>query len=161
MHVSIRRATRDDADAIAGLAVELVEQHVGYDPVRFSRIGDRGGMADYYRSRTGAENAAVLVAEQAGTVIGFAYLEYEPILYAELAVNVAWLHDIYVVAEARSTGAGRILIKAIAAESRRLGAAKLLLSVAAKNTAGQTFFERYGFRNTMFEMMLELDKDEV
>ena len=35
-----------------------------------------------------------LIIELDGEIIGFAYLHYEPVLYAELAVKAAWLHDI-------------------------------------------------------------------
>jgi hypothetical protein len=82
MPVEVRRANRDDAAAIARLALQLIDQHVGYDPVRFSHIGDLAGMASYYGSRTGAHGAVVLVAEDEDSVIGFAYMEFEPVLYA-------------------------------------------------------------------------------
>jgi len=153
----IRRATADDAVAIADYAMQLVEQHIGYDPTRFSRIADREGMARYYAERTSASNAAVLVAVDGGNVIGFAYLEYEPILYAALAVKVAWLHDIFVNASARGLGVGKLLMDSVKNEAKRLGADKVLLSVAARNTTGREFFEDRGFTPTMHEMMLVID----
>ena len=157
--VTIRPATIRDADIIAGFAMTLVEQHVAYDPVRFSRIADREGMARYYGGRTEAENAAVLVAEMGGKVVGFAYLEYEPILYADLAVRVAWLHDIFIDNPARGSGVGRRLIDAVKSEAKRLGAGKVLLSVAARNAAGRAFFDSSGFTTTMHEMMFVIDDD--
>ena len=155
--VTVRPATIEDADIIAEFAMLLAEQHVGYDPIRFSRIADREGMARYYGGRTSANNAAVLVAEQDGKVIGFAYFEFEPILYAELAVNAAWLHDIYVDASVRGLGAGQLLMNAVRDEAKRVGAHKVLLSVAARNAAGQEFFEHCGFMPTMHEMMLVVE----
>lgn len=155
--ITIRRATKADADAIADMASKLVEQHVGYDPVRFSRIAGRKGMAGYYGERADAVNAAILMAENGSRVIGFAYLEFEPILYAELAVKVAWLHDIFVDESARGRGAGKMLIAAVVDEARSLGAGKVLLSVAARNTAGREFFDHSGFVTTMHEMMLVVD----
>jgi L-amino acid N-acyltransferase YncA len=137
--------------------MQLAEQHVGYDPRRFSLIGDRDGMANYYAGRAEAKNAAVLVAEDDGKVIGFAYFEFEPVLYAELAVKVAWLHDIYVDEAARGSGAGKMLLDVAAVEAKHLGAKKMLLSVAAFNVAGKEFFERNGFVTTMHEMMLVFD----
>ena len=113
MEVVVRRATRDDAAKIAEFAVALAEQHVGYDPVRFSRLMTLEGAAWFYGSRPEAENATVLVAESDGRVVGFAYMQYEPVLYAELVTKVAWLHDIYVEPESQSTGAGRSLLEAI------------------------------------------------
>jgi hypothetical protein len=44
MDVQVRRAEKSDAPAVAELALRLVEQHVGYDPVRFARIATLDGM---------------------------------------------------------------------------------------------------------------------
>ena len=86
-------------------------------------------------------------------------MEYEPVLYAELATDAALLHDIYVEPDARHLNTGSSLIKAVEAEAKRLGADKVLLSVALRNMGGQKLFEQYGFRTTMLEMMLEIDKN--
>jgi GNAT superfamily N-acetyltransferase len=158
MSVRVRRAEKSDAQAIAEMAIKLVEQHVDYDPIRFSRIGNRQGMANFYGGQTEAENAAVFVAESSKDVIGFAYMQFEPIIYAELAVKVAWLHDIFVEEKVRRTGAGEMLLKAAADAARSLGANKILLSVAARNAGAQAFFARHGFVTTMHEMMLALDQ---
>ena len=149
----VRRATKEDAAIIAEFAMKLVDQHVGYDTVRFSRIGNADGMADFYRGQTEVENASVLVAENDGEVVGFAFMEFEPIIYAELATKVVWLHDIFIDDAARATGAGKKLIEAVAVEAKRFGANKILLSVAAKNVGAQGFFEQTGFMTTMHEMM--------
>ena len=42
------------------------------------------------------EDAAVLVAEIENKIVGFAYLQYEAMDYANLLENAVWLHDIYV-----------------------------------------------------------------
>ena len=86
------------------------------------------------------------------------YLEYEPMVYTELATKVVWLDDIY-RPDARGLGAGRALMAAVKSEARRLGANKILLATALKNAAAQRFFERSGFRTTMLEMMLRVDNE--
>jgi GNAT superfamily N-acetyltransferase len=157
MAVAVRRAAKEDAAKIAEFSVALAEQHFGYDHRRFTRLITRDGAAAFYRGRMEAESAAVFVAETDGRMVGFAYLEYEPVLYAELATRVAWLHDIYVEPDARHGGAGRDLIDAVTDEAKRQGADKVLLSVSEKNSKGKYFFERNGFSTTMHEMMLILD----
>lgn len=154
MSMTVRRARRGDEDRIAEFAMKLVEQHVGYDELRFARIATLEGMAWFYGGQTEVENAAVFVAEVEEKVVGFAYVAYEEKNYAELAVASAWLHDIYVEEDFRDSGAGKGLIDAAAAVAREWGASKLMLSVAAKNSAAQRFFEREGFETTMHEMML-------
>jgi len=156
MAVHVRRAEKSDAPAIAEMAMKLVEQHVEYDPVRFARIATLDGMQWFYGGQTEDANAAVLVAETDTVAVGFAYLQFEPIIYEALAVKTVWLHDIYVEHDARRTGSGRKLIEAVIVEARRFGATKILLSVAAKNALAKGFFEKQGFRTTMHEMMLSV-----
>jgi ribosomal protein S18 acetylase RimI-like enzyme len=154
MAVIVRRATRDDANQIAKLAMKLVEQHVTYDPVRFARIATRDGMEWFYGGQTETDKAALLVAEIEGRIVGFAYVTYEERNYAELAVGAAHLHDIYVDEDVRGSGAGQKLIDEAVRAARQFGATKLMLSVAARNSAAQGFFKELGFETTMHEMML-------
>ena len=133
--------------------MKLVEQHRSYDPVRFAVMGLLEGMAWFYGGQTEAENAAVLVAELEGRVVGFAYVTYVEKDYLELAVSAAQVQDIYVDRAARHSGAGNALIDAAVKAAKEFGASKLLLSVAAKNSAAQSFFEQAGFETTMHEMM--------
>lgn len=157
MTATVRRATEADAARVADLAVSLFELHVVLDSKRFTQIATKDGAAQFYGSQAIAENSAVFVAEVDERIVGFAYLDYEPVDYAELATNVARLHDIYVEPEFRNSGIGSLLIEAVRKDARRLGANKVLLTVAANNVDGQKLFKRTGFRTTMFEMMLELE----
>jgi L-amino acid N-acyltransferase YncA len=155
MAVTVRHATRADAEAIAGFAVALFELHARWDPRRFTQIATLEGATRFYGDR--AEAGSVVIAEVDGEIAGFAYFEYAATLYAELATQALWLHDIYVAEKFRGRRAGKELLKAIAAEGRRLGAEKVLLTVAVRNDEGRRVFERMGFETTMHEMMLVVD----
>jgi GNAT superfamily N-acetyltransferase len=157
MTVTVRRATREDAESIAKFAVALFELHVEWDATRFTQIATREGAEWFYGDRTESSNAAVIVAELEGAVIGFAFMQFEPTLYAELAVKVLWLHDIYVEPEHRHSNAGEAMVAEIREIAKGFGANKVLLTVAAKNTGGAEFFADQGFRTTMHEMMLSID----
>ena len=156
MAALIRQATPGDEQRVAEFAIRLFDQHVEYDPERFSTFANVEGAARFYRSRFETPDSAVLVAEVDGEVVGFAYLERDELNYAELLRDGAWLHDIYVDESARAEGIGRDLINAAAEAAKRMGAKKLLLTVAAKNAVAQQVFEKAGFRRTMVEMTLNL-----
>ena len=159
MAITVRKATRSDAATVAPFALALFELHAQWDEKRFTQIATLDGAERYYGSRMEVESAAIFIAEAGERAIGFAYMEYEPTLYAELATEVAWLHDIYVEPGARGQGAGKALLAAVRREAKRLGANKVLLSVALANVEGQRLFERNGFRKTMIEMMVEIDNN--
>lgn len=156
MSVTVRHAVLGDARKVAELALKLVVQHQNYDSKRFSQIADREQMANFYGSQTNAKNAVVLVAELEGEIVGFAYLHYEAVNYAELLKNAAWIHDVYIDEAARNLNAGKLLIEKSVETAKEFGAEKLMLSVAARNEYAKEFFERQGFRTTMIEMMLDL-----
>ena len=154
MPVTVRRATKGDAARIAEFAVALFELHAESDSEQFTQIATIEGAMRFYGERSEDPTAAVVVAESGSGLVGFAYMQFEPMLYAELAVKALWLHDIYVDEEHRYSGAGAALIDEVRTIADGFGAEKILLSVAARNSAGAAFFERHGFRTTMHEMML-------
>jgi GNAT superfamily N-acetyltransferase len=160
MTVAVRRATRADAQVIANFAQKLVLQHKNYDANRFTQIADYEQMVWYYGSQTESKDSAVLVAEIANKVVGFAFVQFEAKNYAGLLESAAWVHDIYVDEAARGAEAGKNLINAAIDAAKELGANKLMLSAAAQNENAKGFFEHQGFTTTMVEMMLDLTKKE-
>jgi GNAT superfamily N-acetyltransferase len=160
MPLTIRRATKADARKVAEFAIKLFAQHHDYDARRFAEISSIEGAKRFYASQTESADAAVLVAEIENKIVGFAYLQYEAMDYANLLENAVWLHDIYIDEAGRKTGAGKLLIEKSIAAAKELGGDKLMLSVAAKNEFARDFFERRGFRETMVEMMLDLSERE-
>lgn len=157
--VVVRRAEKEDAHQIAEYAIRLFAQHSEYDERRFAQISSTEGAEIFYSRQMQATDAAVLVAEIDKQIIGFAYLQYEAMDYANLLETAVWLHDIYVAAAARGTNAGKLLMEKAIETAKKLGGDKLMLSVAAKNETAHAFFERRGFRATMVEMTLNLNAE--
>ena len=153
----MRTATRADARIIAGFAIALSEQHRDYDKERFFALGNIDGAERFYGDQTESAGARILIAEDGDRPVGFAYIQYEAVNYADLIESAAWLHDLYLEKSARGSGAGRKLVVESIKAAEVLGANKLMLHVAARNQLGQEFFERYGFRTTMLEMMLKIE----
>src|SRR5438046_9251556 len=83
--VSVRRATKVDADIVAEFAMKLVEQHHESDPERLALMASFEGMKWFYGAQTDSPNAAVLVAEIESKGVGLAYGPYEERDYADLA----------------------------------------------------------------------------
>ena len=100
---------------------------------------------------------AVLVADDDGQVIGYAYAAVEGYDYMALRGPAGVLHDIIVDPERRSRGVGLLLLDAALAFFRSRSVPRVALSTAERNEAAQRLFARMGFRRTMIEMTRELD----
>ena len=154
----IRRATRADLRDIGRLGALLVAQHHEFDSRRFIAATNRtkDGYAHFLGSQIDEPDAAVLVAEDDGDVIGYAYVAVESYDWMSLRGPAGVLHDIIVDPERRRRGAGRALLEAVLAFLRERGLEQIVLSTAERNEAAQRFFDGVGFRRTMVELTREL-----
>lgn len=155
----VRRATPADLQRIGSLGALLVKEHYDFDPQRFlaARPGTAEGYASFMRTQLEDADAAVLVADDNGDVIGYAFATIEGYDYMALRGPAGVLHDVIVDTEHRGQGVGRLLLNAAVEFFRSHGAPRVVLSTAARNEAAQRLFASIGFRQTMIEMTLELD----
>ena len=84
------------------------------------------------------EGKLVLLAEDNGDAIGYAFGELDPQGYAH--VNI-----VYVVPERRRQGVAKALLAAFGERARELGIEHLTLDVATRNEAGRAAWRRLGF----------------
>jgi ribosomal protein S18 acetylase RimI-like enzyme len=155
---TIRRAVAADVAHLGRLGALLVEEHHGFDALRFlaptERTIERYGA--FLASQIEEEDAAVLVADDEGAVVGYAYAVLEGYDYMALRGPAGILHDVIVDPGHRGRGVGRQLVAAVLAFVQSRGAARIVLSTAEQNTGAQRLFDRMGFRRTMIEMTREL-----
>jgi ribosomal protein S18 acetylase RimI-like enzyme len=156
--IIVRPAVPADAAALGKLGALLLSLHHDLDPGRF--IGPDKDTpklyADFLYMERQRGDAIVLVAEDAGKVLGYAYAAMEGADFMALRGPAGVLHDLVVDPKHRGHGIGRMLIDAIRANVASRGAPRLVLSAAARNRSAQALFEALGFRSTMIEMTLDL-----
>ena len=159
---TIRPATPADLPALGRLGALLVRTHHDFDPRRFidSTPRTEHGYAAYLGSQLGASGVIVLVAEDEGEVLGYAYGCVEGQDYMSLRGPAGVLHDLVVDPMQRGRGVGRLLLEAAVAALEARGAPRIVLSTAARNETAQRIFAHAGFRPTMVEMTRERDVDE-
>ena len=157
--VSIRRARRSDTSALGRLGALLVKTHHDFDNKRFIPATSQTsvGYGSFLGTQLDEPDVAVLVAEQGGEVVGYAYAGVEGRDYMSLRGPAGVLHDILVDPAHRGRGIGRKLLDAALEFLRERGAPRVVLSTAEHNEAAQRLFEGAGFRRTMIEMTRELD----
>nr|WP_272212573.1 GNAT family N-acetyltransferase [Marinicella sp. W31]MDC2878487.1 GNAT family N-acetyltransferase [Marinicella sp. W31] len=92
-----------------------------------------------------ARGFPVLVAEQDGTVIGYAsYGDWRPFDGYRHTVE----HSVYVHKDCRGAGAGRLLMEALLAHARQAGVHAMIAAIEGDNKASIALHERLGFFHT-------------
>jgi GNAT superfamily N-acetyltransferase len=135
MAVEIRAARPGEEGELLGLYDGLFEppgsRPASWDPVRAA-----GALAD----AIGSDRAAVLIAEEGGSVTGLctAYLDLHSVRFGLRC----WVEDLVVDAASRSRGVGGALLDAASAWARERGATHLELDSALARSDAQRFYER-------------------
>jgi L-amino acid N-acyltransferase YncA len=145
--VTARAATLDDAEAIARIYNEGIEDRV-------ATFETRARSADDVRAWFDGIHPAVVV-EDRGRVVAFgATSTYRPReCYAGIAET-----SVYVSRSHRAQGAGRMALEALMNAAREAGFWKLLSRIFPENTASRALVRKLGFREVgVYEKHGQLD----
>ena len=157
---SIRRATTSDLPTLGRLGAELMRVHQKLDSRRFLPTGpdSETRYAAFLGDAIENDEAAVIVAERDGVVAGYLYAEIEPPSLKELRDTAGFIHDILVTERHRRAGIAKALLAAALGWLRERGVRQVILGTAWENEGARRLFRSAGFRETMIEMSLEMDK---
>lgn len=123
---AVRRAVPADLAALVAL------EQASFD---YDRMSPR-----QYRRHLASPAAAVLLAEDAGALLGSA------LLFFRRGSALARLYSLATATAARGRGVGKALLQAAEAEARRRGARRLRLEVRRDNAAAVQLYEKHGYR---------------
>ena len=124
---------RDDAGAVANLATQL-----GYPSSEVQ-------LAERIARVLGREEAAAMVAEDAGNVVAWVHVELRRTLVADRGAQVMAL---VVDERCRGHGIGAALMAEAERWARQRGANTLRVGSRTSRTAARRFYEREGYRLT-------------
>ena len=91
------------------------------------------------------ENGTVLIAEDDGTVVGFASVRQRDHF---TGLRLAYVGELAVAEDSEGRGVGRALVTAAESWSRERGLARILLETGAANSAARAFYARLGFEES-------------
>ncbi|MFC7303275.1 GNAT family N-acetyltransferase [Streptomyces monticola] len=146
MDVYVREMTEADCPAVAEIRVLGWQfAYAGLIPQSYldamSVIDDRERCRD--RLARAAQGVVALVAERAGTVVGWA--SFGPYRDGDLPPTATELYALYVHPDHIGTGAGRALAAEVVARCSASGTPRLLLWVLKGNSRARRFYELAGF----------------
>jgi|AntRauTorcE11898_2_1112593.scaffolds.fasta_scaffold27539_2 GNAT superfamily N-acetyltransferase/ribosomal protein S27AE len=135
--IDLRSATRDDAEAIRGVAERSFQASFSLSPEQIEAIIEEEFDAEHLAGRVDDEDCLVFAAEHEGEVAGFADVD--------LAVGtLRWLH---VDPLARGQGVGTALMDRVEAELSQRGK-PITAQILDEATEGDSFIERFGLNRT-------------
>jgi ribosomal protein S18 acetylase RimI-like enzyme len=142
--VEVSPATEDDLDAVVPLFGGYQRFYGQPSP------DDARNRAFLSRFLHPSDHGLLLVAKDAGVVVGFANLYWTH--SSVQAGDHAIMNDLFVADTARSGGVGRALIEASRAAARERGIERMSWSTAVDNERAQALYEKTGAkRSSWFE----------
>jgi GNAT superfamily N-acetyltransferase len=136
--VAVRSLAPEDYEAVTALLVVLGRPEVTEETATVARA--------VFARQLDDECSDHLVAEDdAGRVVGFCSLQYRARL--NHATLEAWVPDLVVAEDVRSTGVGRALLAEAERRARARGCHHLVLESAHFRTRAHAFYEREGMTN--------------
>jgi diamine N-acetyltransferase len=157
MTIQIREATADDYSAIASIARESQDIHAQAHPTIFQT--DTPGFSEgYVQNLLADEQSAIYVAEEDGSIVGYAFLRAGQLTYLDIfqPQTIAEITDIAITATARRKGIGRLLFEASQEWARSQNAERLELIVWAFNREAIAFYRRNGMSELSHTMSIPL-----
>ena len=154
--ITIRLATPSDQESLGRFGGALMRQHHAADARRFIQVENpEAGYGRFLVSQISNPGSLVMVAEHAGSVVGYIYADVEGTSWMDLRGPCGVVHDVYVDESARRLGAGRQLVSAAIEWIRSQGRSQVVLLTKTRNEHAQRLFTALGFRPTMIEMTLD------
>ncbi len=151
--VIVREAVPDDAQTILNFIVGLAEFE--HEP----RSTVKATVASIRRDGFGEQRLfETLIAERNGEPLGMAL--FFPHYSTWTGTPALYLEDLFIVPEARGTGAGFALMQALARIAEQRGWARLDLSVLDWNPARE-FYHRLGMTHESEWLLYRLDADGI
>ncbi len=156
--IVIRPATKADTVQIGMMWVKLVAYHNALDERLPSATTN--GAALYSQNiefRLEDSHTRILVAEVGGQIAGYVMGVIVDLVPEMFEPRVGgFLSDIFVEAEHRQHGIGRLLVQDLIAWFRSRGVEYMEWHVSAHNDTGRAFWQSVGGRDMMMRMHLEL-----
>jgi ribosomal protein S18 acetylase RimI-like enzyme len=155
--VRVRAATGADRGPLEALFRVVAQAHARMAP-GFFRAAPLSGRMGAPLGRLDGEDEAVLVADQAGGVVGLVHVQvYDTPAQPELAPRRRiYIEELVVAPDQRRRGVGRALMAAAGRWGTQRGATQVVLTVWARNGGARRFYRALGFDDVSRVMALDL-----
>jgi len=151
--ITVRPAGPEDSDSI----LTLIDSLADYE--KLDRPSDEAKarlLRDAFAEQPLFKILLAITAE--GKAVGYAFLLQTYSTF--LALPTLYLEDLFVLPEARGTGAGSALFRGVAQEAKARGCGRVEFVVLDWNTLAQDFYKRKGAKHMEDWFFYRLDADK-
>jgi diamine N-acetyltransferase len=161
MWFDVRPARMEDHEGLCEIFAEVDALHHEAVPAVFQTPSKSARTRDYLSSVLADKNAALLVAEREGRLIGVIQARVREMPDVPIFVHrrYAAVEDIAVRKECRRSGVGRALMEKAQEWARARGLRQVELNVWEFNREAIAFYEKLGYRPASRKMWKALDSD--
>lgn len=143
----IRPFAPDDTPALLACIAEHQDYHRALEP-EWPRGSDIAlEYLAYLQEQCAAHDGCILLATEADSVIGFAYITAHDPSAPDDPEPRAWVHDLYVRPASRRRGIATMLMTAVEEFARDRGIPSVRLAVLERNADARSLYRRLGFRD--------------
>lgn len=153
----IRNAKKSDLDGLMKLLEAMVVHHVGIDGY-YKPYSEYSGLREEAESWLSNRDMKVLVAEDAGELIGYAQVSVEDAPAYVSARKIGVVYDMFVSGPYRRKGIAEMLFNEALEWFKSKKVKNIELSVDSRNKAGVKYWESMGFSVYKFRMRRNLDQ---
>ena len=143
--MQIRRARKDDLEAVSDLIVRTKRLNNEFDPL-FAVVPDAKERAEKHAlASMGGQDRLLLVAAEGAKVVGVLRAEMRERVFYE-PHREGFITDFYILPEYRRKALGNEMIEQASKELRKMGAQIIVADVPAQNEIANRFYVKRGFR---------------
>ena len=143
--LQIRRAKKEDLDAVADLIVRTKRLNNEFDPL-FAVVPDAKARAEkHVMGCIGSPDRLLLVAAEGSKIVGVLRAEMRERFFYE-PHKEGFVTDFYILPEYRRKALGNEMIQKAATELKNMGAQIIVADVPAQNEIANRFYIKRGFR---------------
>jgi len=156
MNIQIRKAKQNDIDAIVKLNEHLADYHRKvdkyYKPSSETRKSFRKYISEIIRKR----NIKILVAETDNKIVGYFIGTIEKAKPFTAPKKIGRISEVFVEEEFRKSGIGRMMFDELIRWFNKNKIKHIELSVDSRNEIGIKAWQKFGFKEFMKKMRLDL-----
>ena len=160
--MEIRPAHPDDVPSVLPMVRRIAAMHEKLDPAKYSFRSDPGDMYHHWLiARADDPRSVFLVADAGGQpprLSGFLIGTVEREIPIYKIEEIGFIHDVWVEEDYRHEGVGRQLVTMAVERFRDIGVPQVRCDTAWKNQTARELFRACGFRESIVEMLIELEE---